>query len=206
MHEVVEDEKVLCVVLRLAEGGDLFEYIRAHGKLSREESWRIFSQVVEGISYAHSQGFIHRDIKPENIFLDNDGNVLIGDWGFGTRWFSGTPRSHFYGSPNYASPEILNGEYYIGPECDIFSLGAVLYACLTGNVPFGPNRHPNYKLRVDNGLWLPHPLLTPEESQLFNRMFDPEALRRITPFEIFHLCKQKQEREKEEEENREKEL
>lgn len=64
--QVIEDDDRLCLVMKYAEGGDLFEYIRARGSLSREDAYRIFGQIVEGLSYAHSRGFIHRDIKPGN--------------------------------------------------------------------------------------------------------------------------------------------
>ena len=67
--KVYEDDDRLCIIMRYAEGGDLFEYIRARGSLSREAAYRIFGQIVEGISFAHSRGFIHRDIKPGTVIL-----------------------------------------------------------------------------------------------------------------------------------------
>lgn len=65
---VIEDDEKLCLVMKYAEGGDLYEYIKARGSLSKEDSYRIFGQLVEGLSYAHSRGFIHRDIKPGWLF------------------------------------------------------------------------------------------------------------------------------------------
>jgi len=73
----------------LAEGGDLFEQLgRGNTMLDNATIWKLFDQIVKAMTYTHSRRIIHRDIKPENIFLDKEGNVMIGDWGYASTWSS----------------------------------------------------------------------------------------------------------------------
>lgn len=162
LFDVVENSKRLCLVMQYAEGGDLFDYVLKSGKLPQHEAWRIFRQLLDAVNHIHKHGFMHRDIKPENILcvslcailmnvatmsdiffvrvaassLDKDLNVVLGDFGLGGKWSSLSPTNATCGSLNYAAPEILGANYYIGPEVDLWSCGAVLYMMLTGSVPF----------------------------------------------------------------------
>lgn len=130
--------------------------------------------------------------------------MLIGDWGFATQWCAYRLKNRFYGSPMYISAEVLTKRSYVGPEIDMFSLGVVLYACLTGKVPFGPASRPEYRQKILEGRWAKLPCLTEEDCNLLTRMLDPNPLTRATPFEITKFVReyrQQKERQKQERES-----
>ena len=116
--------------------------------------------------------------------------MLIGDWGYGTHWSSLSLKSRSCGSPNYVAGELLREAAYVGPEVDVFSLGVVFYACLTGNLPFGNSKRPDYAQRVKQGDWNDHPVLTPIERKLLDAMFQPNPLKRVTLYDVSQYLKE----------------
>lgn len=95
------------------------------------------------LDYAHSLGVAHRDLKPENILLNSNGVIKLADFGLSNTIRDGTCLLTSCGSPNYASPEVINGDPYDGPAIDIWSCGVILYASLTGTLPFESESIPN---------------------------------------------------------------
>jgi len=112
-----------------------------------DRALKIFSQVLEGIAYAHSRGVVHRDIKPSNIFLTKDQRIKIGDFGIAkVKGIEGlTKMGASLGSPLYSSPEQLLGKKTDG-RTDVYSLGITLYEMLTGKLPFKPSDDSEYKI------------------------------------------------------------
>ena len=94
--------------MEYCEKGELFDYIVNNGKLSEEESCRLFQQIINGVEYLHEQSIIHRDLKPENILLDNNINIKISDFGLSTFYDKNTYLQTPCGTPSYAPPEMLN--------------------------------------------------------------------------------------------------
>lgn len=138
-YSVQETSAETRIVMRLAENGDLLRRTLDAGKHSESKARQFFTQILKAVAHAHEQGWIHRDIKLENILLDGADNALLADWGLACRW---SPRSFLeesVGSLHYASPEIVRGACYVGPEVDSWSLGVVLYALVVGAFPFGDN-------------------------------------------------------------------
>lgn len=88
------------------------------------------------MEYLHSCDVSHRDLKPENILIDANKNIKIGDFGLSNLTKDGKSLMTSCGSPNYAAPEIINDCPYDGRAVDIWSCGVILYACLTGSLPF----------------------------------------------------------------------
>ncbi|KAG0209055.1 hypothetical protein BGX28_000155 [Mortierella sp. GBA30] len=135
-NELYEPPKPALLVRRTS--CDLFECIEHHSKFSESQARMIFKQIVECVDYLNSRGICHRDIKDENIVIDNDFTVKLID--FGSAVIIPRPQGkyfdRFYGTINYASPEILKGEKYRAEAAEIWSLGILLYTILYGEVPF----------------------------------------------------------------------
>lgn len=108
-------------------------------RITDTEAAFFMKQIVTGVQYLHSLKIIHRDLKPGNIFLSEDMNIKIGDFGLSVMHeptkYCGRMGGHKAGTPNYISPEILSnhGYYY---ETDIWAIGIILYAMLVGKPPF----------------------------------------------------------------------
>ncbi len=131
LHDVGRCEHGPYLVLELLRGGTLGERLR-HGPLSVREALRVAVKVAEGLAHAHRQGVVHRDLTPGNVFLCEDGQVKVLDFGlahaFGQRRADG-------GTPAYMAPEQWRG----APEderTDVFALGVILHRALSGALPF----------------------------------------------------------------------
>jgi serine/threonine-protein kinase len=129
--------------MQLVEGTTLAERL-ADGPLPEREAARLMATVARAIHYAHTQGVIHRDLKPANILLDAAGEPHVTDFGLAKQLDAGaslTRTGAVLGTPAYMAPELASGDRgMIGPTCDVYSLGTILYALLTGRPPFqGPS-------------------------------------------------------------------
>jgi len=93
---------------------------------------------------------VHRDFKPENLLLDEDDNLKIVDFGLSNLMKSGELLRTSCGSPNYASPEIVSNVPYSGAECDIWSIGVILYAMLCGKLPFDEDNNREVFKKIKN--------------------------------------------------------
>ncbi|RDW87810.1 hypothetical protein BP5796_03504 [Coleophoma crateriformis] len=82
LHEMVETEKHIGIILEYASGGELFDYILNHRYLKDNAARRLFAQLVSGVGYLHKKGIVHRDLKLENLLLDRNRNIIITDFGF----------------------------------------------------------------------------------------------------------------------------
>ncbi|XP_053310358.1 NUAK family SNF1-like kinase 2 [Spea bombifrons] len=136
IYEVFENSSKIVIVMEYASQGDLYDYISERQKLSEQEARRFFRQIVSAVQYCHANGIVHRDLKLENILLDENKNVKIADFGLSNIYHSDSYLQTYCGSPLYASPEIVNGRPYIGPEVDSWSLGVLLYILVHGSMPF----------------------------------------------------------------------
>lgn len=137
--EVMKSGKYIGIVLEYASGGELFDYILHHKYLKENVAKKLFAQLVSGVDYMHLKGLIHRDLKLENLLLDKHKNVVISDFGFVNSYNrdKNDLMKTSCGSPCYAAPElVLTQTPYEGRKVDIWSLGVILYAMLSGYLPF----------------------------------------------------------------------
>ncbi|ULR52906.1 serine/threonine-protein kinase [Streptomyces deccanensis] len=138
VHDVVEQDERPYIVMELIDGGSLAERIEEQGPVDAREAARIGIALLGALRRAHDAGVLHRDLKPANVLLENGTDrVVLTD--FGIAQVAGattlTESGSFVGSPEYTAPERMSG-VRTGPESDLWSLGALLCAVLSGESPF----------------------------------------------------------------------
>ncbi|KAM7159222.1 testis-specific serine/threonine-protein kinase 4 isoform 1-T1 [Molossus nigricans] len=156
-YQAIETTSRVYIILELAQGGDVLEWIQCYGACSEPLAGKWFSQITLGIAYLHSKGIVHRlsasgsDLKLENLLLDKQENVKISDFGFAKI----VPSNHnvrnspshqmncfthlsktYCGSFAYACPEILLGLPYNPFLSDTWSMGVILYTLVVARLPF----------------------------------------------------------------------
>ncbi|XP_054472469.1 NUAK family SNF1-like kinase 2 [Anoplopoma fimbria] len=151
IYEVFENKDKIVIVMEYASRGDLYDYICDKKNISEREARHFFRQIVSAVHYCHQNGIVHRDLKLENILVDGNGNVKIADFGLSNLFHGDEYLQTFCGSPLYASPEIVNGRPYRGPEVDTWSLGVLLYTMVHGTMPFDGNNHKALVQQISTG-------------------------------------------------------
>lgn len=136
VYDVSTSGETEYIVMELIDGITLKQYMERRGRMDWREALHFISQIMRGLSHAHSRGIIHRDIKPQNIMVLRDGSVKVADFGIACLADSAqTLTQEALGSVHYISPEQARGDR---PDArsDIYSSGVVLYEMLTGRLPF----------------------------------------------------------------------
>lgn len=186
IYDVFEGEKELFLVLEYVDGGELFDYLVNHGRMEPHKALCYFKQIIYGLAYAHAFAVIHRDLKPENILIASldPPHVKIADWGMAA---FAPPEHHLEtscGSPHYASPEIVRGEPYSGTATDIWSCGVILFALMTGRLPFDDKNIRALLQKVKSGKFEMPTYVFPEAADLITRMLVVDVNKRIKMSDI----------------------
>jgi len=156
IYDVGEDRGTAYIAMEYLDGCDLSKYCAKENLLPYPEVVRIAKDVALALDYAHERGVVHRDIKPANIQISSAGHVTVTDFGIARVVvdLSGTQAGTIVGTPNYMSPEQVNGEKADG-RADLFSLGVVLYELLTGYKPFQGDVLAAIMHNIVNGIPIP---------------------------------------------------
>jgi serine/threonine protein kinase len=144
IYDAGSADGMLYIAMRYVEGADLKQLIRSRGALPPEQTVALLAQVARALDAAHRRGLVHRDVKPANILVERDepddapGHAYLADFGLMKHPASRsglTATGQFMGTIDYVAPEQIEGKE-VDARTDEYSLGCVLYECLTGQVPF----------------------------------------------------------------------
>lgn len=139
LEHTLEDDNNVYIFMPYYKGGDLHSFIEECNFISEKVAFRIFAQLVDAIEHCHVNNVIHMDIKLENMLIDNckDLNIILIDFGFSMIRKPTDPLIQIFpGSPAYAAPELVDQVPNLGYPSDVWSMGIVLYICVTGDYPF----------------------------------------------------------------------
>ena len=137
IHDLIETESTLLLVVEYHDGIDLKRLLRRREKLPVAESLRVVEQVLQALAAAHERGVVHRDVKPHNVLVDDDLSVKLTDFGLARvdNLVGLTAHTMSLGTPEYMAPELF-GSHYVDSRADVYAVGVTLFEMLTGTLPF----------------------------------------------------------------------
>ncbi|KAF1800640.1 hypothetical protein FB192DRAFT_1473040 [Mucor lusitanicus] len=184
--DVIDDpaSSDLYLILEYVEGGELFEYLVSKGRLGEAEARHHFQQIILGLDYCHHHLICHRDLKPENLLLNSRNSIKIADFGMASLQPLGSMLETSCGSPHYASPEIVAGMPYNGSSCDIWSCGVILYALLTGHLPFDDENIRQLLKKVKSGKYIMPDNISRSAQDLIRRILVVDPSKRLNMQQI----------------------
>lgn len=178
--DVFEIETHLFLVMEFVDGLELFEFLVRRGALPPVEALAFFHQIICGLEYCHRRLIVHRDLKPENLLLDRQLRLKIADFGMTSLNPPGSLLETSCGSPHYCDPMVVSGERYDGFKADIWSCGVILYAMVTGRLPFDDDHLQRLLLKVQAGQFHLPSDLPDNLRDLIKRMLTVDPEERIT--------------------------
>ncbi|MBA2441498.1 MAG: serine/threonine protein kinase [Rubrobacter sp.] len=173
VYDISQDGEVPVIVAECIEGEDVGRILTRRGRTDPGWALQVVEQLLSALSYAHERGIVHRDVKPSNILMTGDGSVKVADFGIaslpeqttGGSWESG----EIIGSARYMAPEQLTGGVAT-PQSDLYSVGILLYHCLTGEPPFSGDTRTVARRQLQE---------SPVPPRRLNRKIPPELDREI---------------------------
>ncbi|KAG6810693.1 hypothetical protein H0H92_010718 [Tricholoma furcatifolium] len=170
MREMIVRQHHYYMVFEYVNGGQMLDYIIAHGRLRERAARKFARQIGSALDYCHRNNVVHRDLKIENILISHTGNIKIIDFGLSNLYDPAARLSTFCGSLYFAAPELLNAKVYTGPEVDVWSFGVVLYVLVCGKVPFDDQSMPALHAKIKRG-FVEYPVwLSADCKHLLSRM------------------------------------
>jgi len=181
--EVFENKQHIFFVMEYAEGGDLLQLIKKVRKMSERATKPLFKQITQAIKYCHDNNILHRDIKLDNILLHKS-QIKLCDFGVSRLITPGQTIKEQCGTPAYIAPEIINRKGYKGTKADIWSFGVLLYAMLTGTVPFRSNNLQDLHKLILKGVFDVPVYVSSRATDLIRKMITLSPTKRISASQI----------------------
>lgn len=183
-HEFFEDKNHVYILLELCRRRSLMELHKRRKALTEPEVRYFTQQILLAVCYLHDNKVIHRDLKLGNLFLNDDLEIKLGDFGLATKVeVEGERKRTLCGTPNYIAPEVLGkkGHSY---EVDVWSIGCVLYTMLVGRPPFETESLKETYQRIKHNQYRIPPTLSHDARALITRLLHPDPTKRPSPQEI----------------------
>ena len=155
LHESFLSADKLYMVLEYVQNGDLLDYICSRKRLSEWTSRMFYMDILSAMSACHKRGIIHRDIKCENVLIDANYRLKLADFGFARVQLSNELSRTYCGSLAYTAPEVILEKPYVGKGADVWSSGVVLYAMLSGRLPFNDSSTKAMIGYINDGVVIP---------------------------------------------------
>ncbi|XP_022957939.1 calcium-dependent protein kinase 8-like [Cucurbita moschata] len=189
LKDTYEDDQAVHIVMKLCEGGELFDRIVARGHYTERAAAVVMRTIVEVVQVCHKHGVMHRDLKPENFLFENkkeSSPLKAIDFGLSITFKPGEQFNEIVGSPYYMAPEVLKRNY--GPEVDVWSAGVILYILLCGIPPFWAETEQGVAQAIIRSVIDfrrdPWPKVSENAKDLVRKMLDPDPRRRLTAQEV----------------------
>ncbi|KAM4829899.1 serine/threonine-protein kinase PLK1 [Thomomys bottae] len=183
-HGFFEDSDFVFVVLELCRRRSLLELHKRRKALTEPEARYYLRQIVLGCQYLHRNRVIHRDLKLGNLFLNEDLEVKIGDFGLATKVeYDGERKKTLCGTPNYIAPEVLSKKGH-SFEVDVWSIGCIMYTLLVGKPPFETSCLKETYLRIKKNEYSIPKHISPVATSLIQRMLQTDPTARPTIHEL----------------------
>ncbi|KAH0574710.1 Kinase, CAMK CAMKL [Spironucleus salmonicida] len=181
LYEVIQTQTDIYLVQELAENGELFQYIVQRKSIDEEQARHYFQQLVAAVDYLHRSVTIsHRDLKSENTMINKYNNLKVTDFGLSNIMLEGDFLKTSCGSPNYAAPEVIAGQQYLGCPADVWSTGCLLYTLLVGKLPFDDPFVPTLFRKIRSGDYIIPETVPPLAADLIRGMLQVQVDRRFT--------------------------
>ncbi|EQC35828.1 CAMK/CAMKL/MARK protein kinase [Saprolegnia diclina VS20] len=185
LFEAIEDPSTLHLVMEhvTSDVTNLCEYVKQQRRLKEADAGPLFAQVLSALVYMHDRHWVHRDVKLENVLLDKHGLVKLVDFGFSALQ-TAKPFQTFCGTPCYMAPEIVQRKSYWGPPVDVWSLGILLYAMLSGFFPFRARNYNDLYRKILRGAYEMPSTLSADAQELLRGMLDADPTKRLTIMDV----------------------
>lgn len=180
LYDLLQDDDNYYLFMEYCPNGDLLSHIVSQKQLSEREARRIFKQILDAVQFIHFMNIGHRDIKPENILMDSEGNAKLSDFGLSKYVGESGMTSTSCGSPCYASPEVLSNKQYNAKKADMWSCGVLLYAMVTGHLPWSHRNQIQLFKAIETGTFRIPSHLSPECASLMKGLINTEVDARYT--------------------------
>ncbi|OAL37300.1 hypothetical protein AYO20_03476 [Fonsecaea nubica] len=174
------------MLFEYVNGGQMLDYIIAHGRLKEKQARKFARQIASALDYCHRNSIVHRDLKIENILISKTGDIKIIDFGLSNLYSPRSLLKTFCGSLYFAAPELLQARQYTGPEVDVWSFGIVLYVLVCGKVPFDDQSMPQLHAKIKRGIVDYPQWLTAECKNIISRMLVVDPRDRASLQEIMN--------------------
>lgn len=183
--DILKDDYYYYLFMDYCPNGELFTYIIDHRFLQEDEAKILMRQICSGLKYIHSISAAHRDLKPENLLIDEYDQIKISDFGFARYVPSNNLVSTACGSKGYAAPECFSGKPYNPYKSDMWSLGIILFAMVTGQLPWTQKNDVALIEQIKQADYKMPTYLSQSCQDLLRKLINPNPDDRVTSEEIF---------------------